>query len=299
MPPRLAGYLLLALAMTTVGTTVIASKILAGSIAPFLATALRLAVALPVLLALAWLRGERWPALTPREWALLALQAAAGSGGQRRAAAGSVGYTAFLIAGLAHLPAADAGVLIGTLPAMAALFSNVVLGERPGPRLWLAVLLATGGVMAVAWNGRALTASTGVPLVLAAVVCESAFILLHKRMARPLSPLAQATAMTGLGLLVALPFAAWQLPAATLPPPSAMAAVAWYALVPTVGGFLLWYAGAARVAGSEAAAFTAVAPLTAVALAALWLGEPVGAQQALGALAVLLGILVLALPRRP
>lgn len=289
MPPRLAGYLLLALAMTTVGTTVIASKILAGSIAPFLATALRLAVALPVLLALAWLRGERWPPLTPREWALLALQAAAGS----------VGYTAFLIAGLAHLPAADAGVLIGTLPAMAALFSNVVLGERPGPRLWLAVLLATGGVMAVAWNGRALTASAGVPLVLAAVVCESAFILLHKRMARPLSPLAQATAMTGLGLLVALPFAAWQLPAATLPPPSAMAAVAWYALVPTVGGFLLWYAGAARVAGSEAAAFTAVAPLTAVALAALWLGEPVGAQQALGALAVLLGILVLALPRRP
>ena len=289
MPHRLTGYLLLALAMMTVGSTVIASKLLAGSIAPFLATALRLALALPVLLALAWLRGERWPALTRRDGALLTLQAAAGS----------VGYTAFLVAGMAHLPAADAGVLIGTLPAMAALFSAVVLGERPGARLWLAVLLATGGVMAVAWNGMSLIASPGVPLVLAAVVCESAFILLHKRMARPLPPLAQATAMTGLGLLVALPFAAFELPAATLPPPMALAAVAWYALVPTVGGFLLWYAGAARVAGSEAAAFTAVAPLTAVALAALWLGEPVGAQQALGALAVLLGILVLALPRRP
>jgi drug/metabolite transporter (DMT)-like permease len=35
-----------------------------------------------------------------------------------------------------------------------------------------------------------------------------------------------------------------------------------------------------------------------VALAALWLSEPVGARQALGALAVLLGIAVLALPRR-
>lgn len=288
MPPRFAGYLLLALAMTTVGTTVIASKLMAGSIAPFLATALRLALALPVLLVLAWLRGERWPALTRREGALLTLQAAAGS----------VGYTAFLVAGLAHLPATDAGVLIGTLPAMAALFSALVLGERPDPRLWLAVLLATGGVIAVAWNGRALTASPGVPLVLAAVVCESAFILLHKRMAHPLPPLAQATAMTGLGLLVALPFAALELPAAALPPPEALAAVAWYALVPTVGGFLLWYAGAARVAGSEAAAFTAIAPLTAVALAALWLGEPVGARQALGALAVLLGILVLTLPRR-
>lgn len=287
MPSRLPGYLLLALAMTTVGSTVIASKLMAGSIPPFLATALRLALALPVLLALAWLRGERWPALTRREGALLTLQAAAGS----------VGYTAFLVAGMAHLPAADAGVLIGTLPAMAALFSAAVLGERPGARLWLAVLLATGGVMAVAWNGRALAASPGVPLVLAALVCESAFILLHKRMARPLPPLAQATAMAGLGLLVALPFAALELPAAALPPPAAIAAVVWYALVPTVGGFLLWYAGAARVAGSEAAAFTAVAPLTAVALAALWLGEPVGARQALGALAVLLGILALALPR--
>ncbi|MBS0465866.1 MAG: DMT family transporter [Proteobacteria bacterium] len=292
MSTRLTGYLLLALAMMTVGTTVIASKLLAGNIAPFLATALRLAIALPVLLALAWLRGERWPALTRREGLLLTLQAAAGS----------VGYTAFLVAGTAHLPAADAGVVIGTLPAMAALFAAVVLGERPGPRLVLAVLLATGGVLAVAWNGRAPTASAGlspgVLLVLAAVVCESAFILLHKRMARPLPPLAQDTAMTGLGLLVALPLAAFELPAATLPPPNALAAVAWYALVPTVGGYLLWYAGAARVSGSEAAAFTAVAPLTAVVLAALWLGETVGARQALGAVAVLLAILVLALPRR-
>jgi len=287
MSSRLPGYLLLTLAMMTVGSTVVASKLLAGAIAPFLATALRLALALPLLLALALLRGERWPALSRRDGLLLTLQAAAGS----------VGYTAFLIAGLAHLPAADAGVVIGTLPAVAALFSALVLGERPGPRLLLAVLLATGGVLAVAWSGHAPALSPGMLLVLAAVACESAFILLHKRMARPLPPLAQATAMAGLGLLVALPLAAFELPA-TLPAPAALAAVAWYALVPTVGGFLLWYAGAARVSGSEAAAFTAVAPLTAVALAALWLGEPVGARQALGALAVLLGILVLALPRR-
>lgn len=285
---RLSGYLLLALAMMTVGSTVIASKLMAGSLPPFLATALRLAIALPVLLGLAALRRERLPALTHREKALLVLQAAAGS----------VGYTAFLVAGMAHLPAADAGVVIGTLPAVAALFSALVLGERPGPRLALGVLLATGGVAVVAWSGRAALASPGVLLVLAAVVCESAFILLHKRMACPLSPLAQATAMTGLGLLVALPFAAFELPGTALPPLSALGAAVWYALVPTVGGFLLWYAGAARVSGSEAAAFTAVAPLTAVALAAGLLGEPFGFRQALGALAVLASILVLTLPRR-
>lgn len=287
MQSRLTGYLLLALAMVTVGSTVIASKLMAASLPPFLATALRLALALPCLLALARWRGVRWPRLARGDWALLALQAAAGG----------VGYTAFLVAGTARMPAADAGVLIGTLPAVAALFSALVLGERPGARLVISVLLATAGVLAVAWRGGAPQGSTGMALVLAAVVCESAFILLHKRMAQPLPPLAQATAMAGLGLLVALPFALFELPGLALPPAIAVAAVAWYALVPTVLGFVLWYAGAARVPGSEAAAFTALAPLTAVALAAAILGEAVSRLQMLGALAVLGAVLVLALRR--
>lgn len=104
--------------------------------------------------------------------------------------------------------------------------------------------------------------------------------------------------MTGLGLLVSLPFAVLDFPV-TAPSTAAVAAVVWYALVPTVGGFLLWYAGAARVTGSEAATFTAVAPLTAVALAALFLNERIGATQAFGVVAVILAILTLTLSVRP
>lgn len=51
--------------------------------------------------------------------------------------------------------------------------------------------------------------------------------------------------------------------------------------------------------GSEAAAFTAVAPLTAVALAALVLGERIGWVQALGVAAVIGAILILTLPIHP
>ena len=138
---------------------------------------------------------------------------------------------------------------------------------------------------------------SGVLLILGAVVCESAFILLNKRMPVPLPPLLQATAMTGLGLLVSLPFAVFELPSA-LPATAAMVAVVWYALIPTVGGFLLWYAGAARVSGSEATTLTAVAPLTAVALAAFFLGERIGVTQVFGIAAVILAILTLALPVR-
>ncbi|MGO8148085.1 DMT family transporter, partial [Rhizobium leguminosarum] len=60
---------------------------------------------------------------------------------------------------------------------------------------------------------------------------------------------------------------------------SAVAAVVYYALVPTVGGFLLWYAGAERVSGTEAALYTALAPVSAVMLAFIILGEPVGLSQ--------------------
>jgi drug/metabolite transporter (DMT)-like permease len=75
-------------------------------------------------------------------------------------------------------------------------------------------------------------------------------------------------------------------------------AVGYYALVPTVGGFLLWYAGAARVRGSEAALFTALAPVCAVLLAASVLGESVTLPQAAGMGCVLGGVLIQGLAAR-
>jgi len=273
--------------MMTVGSTVIASKLIAGNMPAFLATSLRFALALPVLLALVFWQRERWPKLLFRDWVLLLLQAGAGS----------VGYTTLLIAGLSHLSAADAGVIIGTLPAVSALFSVIVLSERPGLRLLISVVLATLGVMAVAWKGTGPSSSIGMLYILGAVVCESAFILLNKRIPVPLRPLLQATTMTGLGLLVSLPFAFLELPL-SMPDTAAIGAVAWYALVPTVAGFLLWYGGAARVSGSEASVFTAVAPLTAVTLAALVLGEQIGWVQIVGVATVILAIFVLTFPER-
>lgn len=287
MSSRTLGYVLLSLAMMTVGSTVIASKLIAGSMPAFLATAFRFALALPVLLALVFWQRERWPKLMFRDWVLLLLQAGAGS----------VGYTTLLIAGLSHLSAADAGVIIGTLPAVSALFSVIVLGERPGLRLLISVVLATLGVMAVAWKGTGPSSSIGMLYILGAVVCESAFILLNKRIPVPLRPLLQATTMTGLGLLVSLPFAFHELPP-SMPDAAAIGAVVWYALVPTVAGFLLWYGGAARVSGSEASVFTAVAPLTAVTLAALVLGEQIGWVQIVGVATVILAIFVLTFPVR-
>ena len=275
--------------MVTVGTSVIASKVIGADVEPFLATALRHALALPVLIAM-W-AAMRLPQPVPKRRDMLLLAA--------QAAAGSVGYAVLLIHGTRLASAADAGVVAGTLPAMAALFSIVFLRERPTRRVLVAIACATVGVMLLAWGEPQLDATaagpaaklTGILLVLAAVACEAFFILGQKRLSAPLHPVAMSTLMCAGGLVLsAVPaLMLWPSHASTFTA-SALAGIAWYAWVPTVIGFLLWHAGANRSTGSQAALATVCLPITALLLAAAFLGESIQAWQWAGLGAVMAAV---------
>jgi len=283
--PRVPGGVFLALAMVTVGSTVVASRIIAAGLPPFSAAMLRFAIALPVFLAVLRWRGQRLPRPGLHDGVLLALQALSGS----------VGYAVLLVAGMRSTSAADAGVITGCLPAVGALVGALVLRERIGGRLLAAIALACLGVAAVvvAPGGRTGRHDlSGDALVLAAVACEALFLLLNKRLRVPVAPLPLSTLMCGLGLAMTLVPAlfehAWTRPVDG----AALAGVVYYALVPTVGGYLLWYAGAARVGAAVASLYTAVLPVSALLLAALVLREPIGVAQVVGAACVLGAIAV-------
>lgn len=289
MSDRLVGYMYLALAMMLVGSTVVASKLIAAGLPVFTATALRFAIALPCFLLLMWVSGTRWQQITQigrHDWLILLLQAGAGS----------LGYTTLLISGLHLTSAAGAGVIIGTLPIVSAAIAIMLLGERPQRFLLLAVMLAGAGVLSIVFDGNASGhhSLTGNALILCAVICEGLFILLNKRLKTAIPPLALSAIMTGLGLALSIIPALFETPWHIHISSDAMMAAAWatvyYALVPTVAGFLLWYAGAARVSGSEAALFTALAPVSAVLLAMVLLGEPVSRNQLIGIVCVLIAI---------
>jgi len=291
MTRRTQGFLYLALAMATVGSTVVASKLIAAGLPPFTATALRFAVALPLFATLMAYTRTPWPCPDWRDALVLLLQAGAGS----------VGYTALLILGLRYTSAADAGIIIGTMPVAATATAILVLGERPRPATLTAIALAAAGVLFIAAQARPGQPQSwlGNLLIFGAIVCESLFILLNKRLRQPLRPLAQSACMSALGLAVAAPAALLESPWAGGLPPGALLAVAYYAVVPTVAGFLLWYAGAERVSGAEAALFTAVAPVAALLLAAGVLGEPVTPRQLLGVACVLASVFMLGLQPSP
>lgn len=289
------GPVLCGAAMATVGTSVIASKLIGMQVEPFAATALRHLLALPVLALLCWLFRPAWPRPSRRDALILLVQAASGS----------VGYTVLLIAGTSMSSAADAGVVAGTLPAMAALFAILVLGERPGLLAILGIALATAGVLLLSaagsseyvstWPGRSL----GIALVTAAVACEVIFILGQRRLRAPIEPLVMATLMSTGGLLLSLPLAVllWAMDGSAVSVEqtglgAALAAIAWYAWVPTVLGFWLWYAGARRATATQAAVSTAWLPLVAVVGAAVVLGETLTAFQLAALALVLAGVLI-------
>lgn len=297
MSDSFKGQLLCSLAMVLVGSTVVASKVIGQDIEPFAATVLRHALALPVFLGLMRWQGQRLPRVGRRDALLLTVQAAAGS----------VGYSVLLILGVTLASASDAGIVAGTLPAAAALFSALLLGERPGARLVWAIALATLGVMAVAFTPEAggeggggaaggARRLVGIALVLAAVASEAVFILANKRLSRPIPALAMSTLMSAGGMLLSLPPAVWLAlrgggaSAWTAP---ALAGVLYYAWVPTVGGFLLWYAGSARTSGVRASLATVWLPVSALALSVALLGESVRAWQWAG-LGCVLAAMVLA-----
>jgi drug/metabolite transporter (DMT)-like permease len=295
------GPVLCGAAMATVGTSVVASKLIGTQIEPFAATALRHVLALPVLALLCWLFRPAWARPSRQDAWILLLQAASGS----------VGYTVLLIAGTSMASAADAGVVAGTLPAMAALFAILILGERPGLLALMGIALATGGVLLLSTGGASehrvpLPHRTlGIALVVAAVACEVIFILGQRRLRTPIEPLAMATLMSAGGLLLSLPAAGvvWAMgfsrgSVAGTGLWTALVAIAWYAWVPTVIGFWLWYAGARRATATQAAASTAWLPLVAVVGAAVVLGEDLMASQLAALALVLAGVLIGSITRR-
>lgn len=281
------GYLLLSFSMVTVGSTVVAAKWMVD-VGPFTANALRLAMAMPMfLLALRWSR-EALPRLCRHDFWLVVAQAVAGS----------VGYTTLLFFGIRLTSAASAGVIVGTLPAVALLLSVILFGERPRWRSWCVVMLAVGGVVWMTAAPQDSGSVTGNLLIGGAVACEAIFILLNRRLRASLSPLVLSTLLVSIGLAASIIPAAFELIAEPGLPIAALLGAAYYAIVPTFFGFIAWYAGSARTTASEASMLTAVAPLAAMALSVMLLDEELGERQLAGAAAVIAAMMLQVRPQR-
>jgi len=295
---RWLAYGYLALSMALAGSYVALSKPLVAALPVFLLAWLRFGIAAVAMAG--WLKkpADEAPLSRNTRW-LLFLESFLGN----------FLFSICMLFGVSMSSAVSAGVIMAAIPAVVALMSWVFLKERIGARVWAAVACGALGIALLAWSRHtpagAATADgprvlLGNALVFGAVLCESFYAVIGKKLTGAVSPkrisalinLCGFALMTPLGLYTALQFdfAAVQ--------PGSWALLVFYAMAASVWTVWLWMTGSQHVPASHAGVFTVLLPISAALVGVLLLGEPLGGVQLLAFAIALLGVLLATLPSR-
>ena len=255
----------------------------------------RWVVALAVLAPFVWRQAWRERHLLATHWALIAACGAFGIAGYN-----ALGYIA-----LQTVLAASVAFLNSTLPLMVPLAAVVLGGERI---TWKALTGIAISFMGVAWivaRGDMASLATlrfegAEPLVLLAVANYAVYSVLLRRKPAAIGPLVFLAATMAAGLLVLMPFWAFELARGAHIPtdPASIGAVLYIGVFASLFAFILWSRCVAMLGATvTGVSFHLVALFTAL-LAFLVLGEPVRAFHVAGIVLILLGFFVTTL-RRP
>lgn len=294
----LTGRLYLSGAFVLAGTSVVAARLLTGSLGLFTLTAISLLLALPALLLASWrVLPNSIRHLTRQGLGMAFLQALFGI----------FLFRLFLLQGLTLTSAGEAGLLTGATPALTAGMAVLMLKESANRTRLSGIASTILGVSLI--QGLLLPESHLVKAhlygnlwVLGAAACESLFNVLSRlgivkskqEPADNFDPLFQAAIVCLIAFLLSL------VPALLEHPEEALAslttgqwlALFWYGLIVTALGYIFWYAGIKRSDASVAAAFSGLMPFTALVLSISFLGEKASLHQWLGGTLVVIGMVL-------
>ena len=179
---RLA-YLQLAAAMALVGANIPVAKAAIPFIPVFIFSLIRYGVSVAVLAPfIPHESGGRFSDLSRSDWGYITLQALCGG----------LLYMVFMLYGLQYTSAMTAGIITSTVPLCVALLALILLGERLGLLTGAALILAMLGILVVNTASPSLDVAPwpllGNALVGTAVIAESLFVILARKMASSLAP---------------------------------------------------------------------------------------------------------------
>lgn len=212
--------------------------------------------------------------------------------------AGYVGQAYCYFSALHFASAALAALLLYLYPIMVTLLSALFLKERITRRGWLALGVASAGLLLTLGNvgsGQWL----GIVFGISAAAIYSFYILAGSR----LSPRAGALPAASVVMLSA--FASMATSTAFHTPAWPHSSTGWLAilaiaLISTVVAIFSFLAGLDRLSAAEASTLSTLEPVVSVILASTLLGDPIAATQWLGGVAIIAAALMIALkPARP
>jgi drug/metabolite transporter (DMT)-like permease len=211
---------------------------------------------------------------------------------------GLVLFRFFTLTGLRFTSAVNAGVITSAAPAVMAVLARVVLRERMGRTGGLGVCLAVAGLLLINLSGITGAVEPGHMrgnlLVLAATVCEALLTIFRKTSGGRISSVTNTTILVGMSAVMLFPFALLDLKGFDL---GRIEIVGWlsviyYGACATVIAYILWGDGALRIPANRTGIATAALPVSALALSAIILGEPLRLAHIAGCAAVMAGMMI-------
>jgi drug/metabolite transporter (DMT)-like permease len=206
----------------------------------------------------------------------------------------NVVYLGLLYVALHDLSSGMAAIIASTNPLVLAMVAPALLGETPKRATVLGIVIGFAGVAFTMWSrvGNALERPQSIAVAFVSVLGLVASTVVYKRAAYPPRMVMGAT---GVQLLVG---SAILLPAAMIvhgAPPLPHGAASWLSfayltLVMSVGASLLWFWLLAHGDATRLSAFYFLVPVFGLVIGHVLLGEVVTQRDALGAIAIAVGI---------
>lgn len=250
--------------------------------------ATRLFVAMTVYLAIIFATPMRATvkSLTRRDWIELAWL-------------GSIGtflYQFCFVSAVKRTSVGNGSLIIGISPIVIAVMSAVVGHERIRPVRWLGIVVAMFGLYLVVGRGVDVTAQSlrGDLLMMGGVICWATYSVASQSILKRHDPLlvigltfsigAVLYVLTTTPMLIAIDW-------------DAISGFSWLmmlisALLALNLSYWIWYTGLKRLGGSRTSVYSYLTPVVAMIVAAIWLDEPISANQLAGAGAIFAGLVI-------
>lgn len=281
-------YLLLVLTTLFWAGNFVLGRAVEGIVPPLALAFWRWAVALAILLPIAWprLRVE-WP-LVRAHWISLTVLAVLGV----------ANYNTFAYVGLQYTTATNAVIMVSTTPVLIVALSFALLRITVSARQGLGIVASLMGVLVIVTGGEpqtllALRLNRGDLWVLGAILSWALYsVCLMKWRPPGLHPLALLSATIAIGVLVLLPFYAGEAAGGVVPKINGvtLASIGYVAVFPSVLAYLFWNRAVAELGANRCGQFLHLIPAFGAIMSMLFLGERLYGFHAVGIGLIALGI---------
>jgi drug/metabolite transporter (DMT)-like permease len=250
--------------------------------------AMRLIVGTTVYLAvIAWWRDRlRLNALTRQDWTQLVFLGAIGT----------FLYQLCFVAAVKRTSVGNGSLIIGVSPIVIAVLSAIVGHERIRPVRWLGIAVAMAGLYLVVGHGVDLSPETlrGDALMMGGVICWAVYSVASQSILKRHSPLLVIGLTFSIGASM---YVLTMAPILVHVDWSVISGFSWFlmlasALLALNLSYWIWYTGLQKLGGSRTSVYSYMTPIVAMAVAAIWLDEPIAANQIAGAGAIMGGLLI-------